>query len=55
MWYPKRSQWIVIWIAFLLAFVLWLDAKEFVDLHLFILIAAVFLVWMLEGPKNRSH
>lgn len=52
MWYPNRGQWLVMWGALILAFLLWIPAKEFIDLHLFILIAAAFLVWMLEGRKK---
>ncbi len=40
------------WLALALAFVLWIAAKEFVGVHWFLLIAAVLLVWMLEGRKK---
>lgn len=52
MWYPNGGQWAVVWTAFVLALLLWMDAKEFVGVHLFIVIAAVFGVWMLEGRRK---
>jgi Flp pilus assembly protein TadB len=52
MWYPNRGQWAVFWTALVVAFLLWMDAKEFVGAHLFIVIAALFLVWMLEGRRK---
>lgn len=52
MWYPNRSQWAIVWVALGLAFLLWKAEREFVGGHWFILIAAVLLVWMLEGRKK---
>jgi len=52
MWHPKRSQWVVMWVSLGLAFLVWLEAKEFVGVHLFIFIAAALLVWMLEGRRK---
>ena len=52
MWYPSRSEWAVIWIGFALAVLLWMDSKEFVSFHLFILIGVGLAVWMLEGRRK---
>ena len=51
-WYPNRVQWLVMWGALILAFLLWLAAKECVDVRLSILALAAFLVWVLEGRKK---
>jgi len=42
------------WAGLILAFLLWVAAKEFVGPHVFIAIAVALLVWMLEGQRRRK-
>ncbi len=53
-WYPNRTQWAVIWAGFALALLLWMSNKEFLDFHLFIVVAVVLLVWMLEARRKQK-
>lgn len=53
MWNPGPSQWGVMWVALALAFLLWEANGEFIGLHLFIVAAAILLIWMLEVYKKR--
>jgi hypothetical protein len=51
-WYPSRSQWVVIWVGFALAVFLWLGDKEFNSFHFFVLIGVGLVVWMLEARRK---
>jgi len=60
MWQPDSRQWKIIWIAVVIAFVLWLlssttpsDQEEtvFTGLAAFVVLAGGLRVWMLQGRR----
>jgi len=52
MWFPNKIQWIVIWIGAFFFFGL-LSANDG-EMAVFMLVATIFIVWMLEGRRRRK-
>ena len=64
MWFPNRLQWIMLWLGLTVSFLLWpfypLDSWNAPGIRgregyiLFIAIAVIFIVWMIQGRKPKS-
>lgn len=64
MWFPSKSQWVVIWIGFILAFACigiiigsiygdLGDLLSVVTTAAFFIVGTSLVVWMIEGRRRR--
>lgn len=55
MWFPNRIQWIVMWLGLAASFLLFTSPSSSDRITgIFLLIATVFIVWMIEGYRRKS-
>ena len=58
MWFPNKAQWVVMWIGLVLVFALWGEDRSNSAVPftaVFMAIAIVFIVWMLEGRRCKPN
>jgi uncharacterized membrane protein YqjE len=56
-WFPNKAQWIVMWIGLILVFAAWgtdRSGSQVPPQAVFVAIATVFILWMLEGRRRKS-
>lgn len=58
MWFPNWAQWVAMWAALILAGFLagnpFGNGTEWAGM-VFVIIAAIFIVWMLEGRRRKPN
>jgi hypothetical protein len=58
MWFPSKIQWVVMWLALILACLLadnpFGEGVSWIGI-IFVVIAAIFGVWMLEARRKKTN